>query len=415
MPFQSLLLFTTVLFLAFIPRAHADFYFHSWEDHHSNEQQTDLQFSSAYYNSPSNFDPTGQIVTPSGLTNYARIYGDILLTHGYSDRFSIYGRASWAYINQSGSTQPGTAFGFSDQSVGFNIRILEKHIPTQTKKAPPVALDLQFQLDAPTYSNSPTLPAIGDGTWDTTAGGFFSATLSAGRHARLETTLGGGFTYRSANFSSHLPWLAALRYAPYQDGLVMRVQGSGIVSLKNDLYGSGSTPRSSTASGGSFFTGGTNPSLINLTAQIGYQFTLHTELFLAGTKSMWGQNSPNGFSALLGFQTRIGHGSKDNPLQETPGEFGHANAGFQRYSLDARVLSNNDRMNLVKINKGSEDGVEAGQIFDIFETDKDGRTGEPIARGTILKVRVDNAALEITEYFREVGIDVGFLAKRLVQ
>lgn len=84
------------------------------------------------------------------------------------------------------------------------------------------------------------------------------------------------------------------------------------------------------------------------------------------------------------------------------------------YSLDARVLKSNDRLNLVKIDKGGEDGIEVGQVFDIFQTNPDGTSKLAIARGEVAYTKSHEAVIRITEFFEQVSIDPGFAAKRLI-
>ena len=93
--------------------------------------------------------------------------------------------------------------------------------------------------------------------------------------------------------------------------------------------------------------------------------------------------------------------------------YNKANQGIQDYSLEATVTKANDRLNLVKIDKGSIDGVEKGQVFDIFSVRSDGRAAEAVARAQVTSVKSDEAALTIIEYFKEKNINEGFIAKRL--
>jgi hypothetical protein len=85
------------------------------------------------------------------------------------------------------------------------------------------------------------------------------------------------------------------------------------------------------------------------------------------------------------------------------------------YSLESKVIRSNDRLNLVKIDKGSQDGVEVGQIFDLFVPSTDQNTGEAVARGRVSNLKFNEAALVIQEYFKEVSIDNGFVARRLIE
>ena len=59
--------------------------------------------------------------------------------------------------------------------------------------------------------------------------------------------------------------------------------------------------------------------------------------------------------------------------------------------------------------------MNVGQLFDIFSVKPNGQIGDAVARAKVTSVKNDEAALTITEYFKEVLINEGFIAKRLVQ
>jgi len=82
---------------------------------------------------------------------------------------------------------------------------------------------------------------------------------------------------------------------------------------------------------------------------------------------------------------------------------------FSAYDLSSKVTSFNDQAYLVKIDKGSMDGVDKGQIFDLFKKEI------PIARAQVTHVKDDEAALSVLEYFQDQWIENGFEARRLVR
>jgi hypothetical protein len=280
-------------------------------------------------------------------------------------------------------------------------------------------LDAQLQADVPAYStassDSAQTPFLGDGTTDLTAGLFTTIFLMKRKNDTLGLVAGGGYTHRSANFSAAIPWSILIQYSPNLTGFYANLGGNGLLSLKTDPNGASGVPRSSVGSGGSYFTGATNPSLINLQGQIGYQIEQKIAVNLSISQSVWGQAAPNSLIGILGFQARIGKNNHENPLSQSPNKYGHSNYGFLNYSLDSRVLKRNDRLNLVKIDKGSQDGIEVGEIFDVFLLKKDGTAGDAIARGKVSSVKISEAVIEITEYYKEVWIEEGFFAKRLIQ
>jgi hypothetical protein len=104
-----------------------------------------------------------------------------------------------------------------------------------------------------------------------------------------------------------------------------------------------------------------------------------------------------------------------DPALVVPKKYDRGNQGFVSYSLEGHVARVSDRINQLRIDKGQQQGVEVGQIFDIFVVKPDGTVGESVARCKVTSVKSDDSNLTILEYFREVWIEEGFLARRLVQ
>jgi hypothetical protein len=192
----------------------------------------------------------------------------------------------------------------------------------------------------------------------------------------------------------------------------------GLLSLQTHLPagfgGNGLTSFAGT--GGSFAADVINPSITTLRAQAGYGLSHDFLASVTLTQTVWGRSAPNGFSMALGVQKFFGVPAPErNRLKISAEQYGKANQGFVEYAFSAKVLRVNDRLNLVKINKGKQDGVEVGEIFDLFTPKPDGSAGEPIARAKVTAVKIDEAALSITEYFKQVWIEEGFIAKRPLQ
>lgn len=413
-----LFLYVAIFELLLSPLSFADFFLHTWENHPSAKGITLIQVEGAFFSSNGNFDATGNLFVPSGFNNYVRGMGDAVIGHGFFDFFSIYGRLSWAYINQNSSTRPGTGYGFNDQSVGLNFKVFEGNLGRSSLSA--ASLHIQLQADIPAYSNANSeaklTPYQGDGSYDFTGGLFVAMPFYTWKASRLIAHGGAGFTYRTSGFSAAIPWYGSVGYEPSQYGFLIKVGGWGVGSLRTDANGFTTTPsRNSTGSGGSFFTGAINPTVINVFGTIGYRAAESTDFYLSVSQSLWAQAAPNALQFSGGFQTRIGTSRRVNPVRMSPNAYGHTNQGFVSYSLDAHILKSNDRLNLVKIDKGSQDGVEVGQLFDIFVIRKDGSAGEAVARCEVSSVKPNEAALEILEFYKEVWIDEGFLAKRLIQ
>jgi hypothetical protein len=399
--------------------ARADFYFHHWENHHGDERRAMVRGSLSTYSSDTNLDADGNAATPAGLQSYGRFGGDAELTYGVTRAFTLFGRLAWARVSVESVPVTGSTFGFTDQTLGANFRVFERRGSPSTG----MIVDLQFQLDLPVYDNSKArtegTPFMGDGSVDITGGGFITLPLWGDRDHSFQLAGGLGYTYRNDGFSTAFPYSAVVEYAPRVEGWLTSLGILGAYSLKSD-EDSATTDfiSKSSGTGGSFASNAVNPSLANLRARIGYRSSPELAFDLSFTRPVWGQSVPVGMTLAFGVEARLGPDDpgrpRKDPAQQTSREYGKGNQGFVNYNLEARVLKASDRLNLVKISKGTQDGVAPGQLFDIFELNASGQPGAAVARGKVTSVRVEEAALTVTEYFKEVWIDEGFVARRVV-
>jgi hypothetical protein len=318
----------------------------------------------------------------------------------------------------------GSGYGPGDQTVGLNYRILEK--PHS------VALDLQTQIDFPAYTvtavsttaNDPTLaPNLGDGSVDVTGGAFLTYILAEKATNSVKFVGGAGYTYRTSSFSAAVPWNAQIALQPRREGFVAQAGAFGIQSLNTDSHPNNSTllntSSGSLGTGGSYVTNAINPSHATLRGLVGWRTGDDFELTGTVAQSIWGHEAPNGLTLALGFQTHFG-GEKDtgpqDPALQSTIKYGRANRGYVNYDgLEAKVLRANDRFQLIKIDKGLDNGVQMGDTFDIFMTNADGSVGSAVARGRVTSAKGNEAAIKIEEYFKEVWIEEGFTARRPIK
>jgi hypothetical protein len=275
------------------------------------------------------------------------------------------------------------------------------------------------QLDIPAYSNSASAqmsPYLGDQTLDGTFGIFGTLPLFETDSGNFLSVSGVGFTARSKGYSSALPWSAWLEYQRKDRGDNAGLWGrAGLFGMRSFNNDSSTGLRSSAGSGGSDFIGATNPTLINVGGELGYRLALNTSLIAGAADSIAGTNAPSGLIIYAGFSLRLGHVESGDPLSLTPAEYGKSNAGLVHYTSPSHVTSVNDRLNLVKIDKGLNEGVEVGQTYDIFSVTPQGEELEAVARAKVTSVRSTESALKISEYYKESVINTGWIAKRVVE
>lgn len=405
--------------------AHADFYVHHWDNFHSTKPDISLDLRQTYYSTSANFDGLGNPFAPTGFLNYTRIITDLTFLYSPTKAITLFARGTWSFIQINSSVRPGSGFGFGDQTAGANYRVYESR--TKKNGQPVLFFDLQAQADIPAYNSADAelklTPYLGDGSFDFTGGVFAGVSILHTRSATLRAMGGGGYTYRTSNFSQAIPWTALLQFMPKDSGFYASLGVSGVTSLKSDP--NITLIRPNLGAGGSFAIGGTNPSLMTARGSLGYQFDKNKILSLGGSQAFWGQAAPQGFSVTANFWMHLEDDEtnrreyddeyerpyKINSKSRNPRNSESSTSGTN-YSLVASVLKSNERLNLVKIDKGSQDGVEVGQLFDLFSGRQDG-SSSPIARAEVTHLRSDEAALKIVEFFKEVVVQEGFVAKQI--
>ncbi len=223
---------------------------------------------------------------------------------------------------------------------------------------------------------------------------------------------GGGYTYRSDNFSAALPYSLIFQATPQISGLYVTAGLLGMQSLKGDPRSTLANPTSTVSgAGGSAMVNAINPTLMAARMQLGYQFRPAFTLLATLGTAIYGQGSPKGTTLGIGLVYMWGGKRSAAQPQQTAQSTSQANQGFITYSFEAKVTKASDRLNMIKIDKGSADGVQARQIFDIFSVNN-GKIGGAIARARCISVKSGEAVLQVTEYFKEVWIEEGFIVKR---
>lgn len=392
-----------------------------------------------FFGTTSNFDQNGDLVAPASFNRYLRFENQLFLTYGLSPRMTVYGGLNWAGTELQEASRSGNSYGLTDQNLGFNFELLSfentDEPPSPTSPGDSNALRkiyFQTQVSVPAYNNTTSdlnqLPRLGDQSIDLTAGGFGVLRLIRSRSSEILLTGGAGYTFRTQGFSAAIPWSLSFSYTPASSpGALTRPSGYGFMpgwraalglagnsSLQTDTR----HPISSgfLGSGGSQITGAINPTVMSARATVAYALEDNLLISAQVAQTLAGSSSANGFMASLGIQKLIGLSpSRKPPAEMTPEEYGKSNQGFVEYTFEAKVVKSVDRLNLVKIDKGSAQGIVKDQIFDIFSIKSDGTLGDPIARAKVISVKNNEAALSVLEYFKETWIEEGYIAKRPLQ
>ena len=417
---KSLIYWVTLTsFWYFTEPAWADFFIHHWESFGENfsgtpELQDLLRVDFQSYSTSRNFDPTGNsVLIPSSTGSsgsLTRLQTDFSLYHAISPSTQVYGRLGLAALQQAGLSTGEGAFGLTDQSIGLNTEV-----PLGTSSSSLALFSLQFQLDFPAYKNSSAAIQkslyLGDGTFDFSSGFFLTLPVTSTHHVKLNGILGAAYTYRTDSFSSALPWSFFMKLQTPSLKTIFELGLIGLQSFRTDeIQNSPTSHFQNLGSGGSLLTGAINPSLTQFKGRLGYCINSLSTLSIRFQQSLGGQSAPEGWSFGLEYQFNIlrNQESTKNPQDEFK-QAPHPDKAIS--SPEAIIVSTNDRLNLVKINKGSQDGIEEGQIFTFFKMNSLDPTQEPVGRGRVIKTRPQESAVEVTEYFTGITLEEGFLAK----
>ena len=400
----SLYMLRGLLFsIYFISSANAHTIVEAWQNRTGAGSGFRIGPKISYFSTNQNYDINSQSIGLINNVSAQRYYIDLDLSYGFDENFFIFARLSALYTSITGvGLSNQSVFGLNDQMVGSAYRLFQNNSG--------LSFNLQSEVTIPAYSNANSVinskPFLGDGSTDITIGAFAEIPITAQSTYQLYLDGGAGYTYRSKGYSSAAPWTILLKRYPTHGGLTVDLGMRGTISLATDQStASTAAMDQNRGAGGSFLINAINPSWTLVQASIGYQTKSDIHYTFSGAIPVAGTNVPNGTQVSLGVQFGFGDsGSSKNNISHT------VRAGaFKQYDLEAKVLSVNDQLYLVKIDRGSDQGVEKGQLFDIFIENK------AIAKAKVTNVKDDESALRVLEYYQEHSIEVDAVAKRVLQ
>ncbi|MBU6154259.1 MAG: hypothetical protein KGP28_08140 [Bdellovibrionales bacterium] len=384
-----------------------------------------LEPQAGFFLTSENFDSdSARIPIPNSTTN-SRFLFDLNASIGLTDDLFVFGRISAHSVRVSVLDQASqSSFGLADQLVGAAYRAFSSDSG--------IALNFQAEVSLPAYSNNDAKnsgkPYLGDGTIDVTGGAFLEFPLNSSREVYLEG--GAGFSYRSKGFSANVPYSFKLKRDPAVKGFVFEGGMTGQISLKTDIATDDLAAQNIlnqdriAGSGGSNLVNALNPSFIQITGKAGFKNRYGQIIYLGAAAPVIGTNAAAGFTLFLGAALDFGP-NPESKIQEdqNPGSPSRVSPiqvrsrpptvskkmGFTSYDLQAKIVNTNDQLYLVRIDKGSMEGVDQGQYFDIFSE------SAPVARAKVTQVKDEEAILSVIEYFQERSIEIGSSARRLVR
>jgi hypothetical protein len=418
----------SVLSAATIPNAARAAALYRWDNRHESQGMLRLVPELYSMSTTENYDPTGAKAAVPGLTSNKRTGLDVWGVYGVSREMSLYARFSMASVSFETTAIPGSAgmqgsgSGLTEQGLGVNYRLWES-----APGGRQTTIDGQFQIDIPLYDNvslrtsTPPQPLRGEGSLDLTAGAFATHPLNQGTGTRIFGIAGLGLAIRSNNYSKAIPWQLQVVGLPEKSGLLWRLGIHGLKSMSSDSTTLPAfSPQAQTGgvlnradSGGSYIVDTLNPGYMAFRASVGYQWGIGDQIYLTYSSHMSGSSTAAITAIFLGAQFRMAMGQGQSGASES-GSSGATAKSKYVYDLDGHVKQANDRLNLVKIDKGANDGINKGDYVDIYRVKSDGTPADLVARGVVTSVAPSEAVVNLRQYKKETWVQRGFIARRIV-
>lgn len=404
-------------FFAPLPQASAHLLLQPRENRTGSHSGLQIEPRIGMFSTGSNFSEEGGLTSISSGAKVSRTLIDLNLVYGISDHLFLFGRASLLSANQTGSTTARqSGFGLGDQLVGVAWRLLSS--------AEGLGVNLQAEARLPAYSNVNARSAgrlyLGDGSTDLIAGAYLEIPAGFIGWSDSYFELGGAYAQRSSGFSSALPLSLLFRRDPAYGGLVIDAGFRAQLSLNSDLASQDAIKLADVlldrlqGSLGSDLINGINSSWLAAHLRIGHNSGSGKTFYLSSDLPVSGSAVASGILVSGGVVLDLQHHGGVDPSRNSsessrPRKPKNPLRGFQSYDLEGKVSTYNDQLYLVKIDRGSSDSVEKGQLFDIFS----GK--EVLARAKVTQVRDEEAVLTVIEYFQDQWIEAGFMARRLLK
>jgi hypothetical protein len=374
-----------------------------YEPHGSVRLKQDFGF----FLTKSNYRSDGTSVIPGSFNQLKRIHSATEAMFGWTPQFSGGARLTVANIEYDRISQ---AQGKSNTGIDSIAGLLNSRlIANEDGSALDLGLELSFPLHDGTASTTND-PPVGDGAADVNVFGTYGFVVGADERSRYRLAPLFGLTYRTNDYPLAVRWSALASREVVNDGIIATIGLFATHSFSNKNVPASRVVSASTEAGGSFMIKSPQPSHLSFLLKPGYQFSKATQVFASYQQTLSGSFAPAGWQGVLSGVFRFG----SEPSKEEELTTGSGTERFSTYGLSASVTRTNDQLYLIKINRGSEDGVEEGQLFDLFEPGSSSREAKPLARARVTAVKGREAALKVIEYHRQQVIEDGTIARRVL-
>lgn len=340
----------------------------------------------------SQVDSEGTEITTVDGTTYSLMDFNIDYRYGIMDRFQLLSGIKARYISSGDANTTITSAGLESFYVGA-IYGFEK------KRGRDFALSAVYRfrpysVDTGVTTASTGEVILGDGGNDIEFN--FLAKYESTKWTSYEMQV--GYRLPGAPISSEIPF--DFRLIKHYVDWAFWVSANGIYSLGGDEYTDSPSLKPTVSSGNTSRWNSVNRQWLNLdiTAQtlIKNKYKLYA---MAGTKVM-ATSTDKDFHGSVGLSWVTGGVSAQKKFEES----------FKEYTVEANVIKVSPRGVFIKIDHGSLDDIQVGDVVDIYKTDYFGGN-ILVAQGKVFEVSSNASIVKVISRYRNVPITKGFAAR----
>ncbi|MGZ3692878.1 MAG: hypothetical protein ACXWQO_01420 [Bdellovibrionota bacterium] len=394
------------------------------------ESSTHVSLDTSYFLTRENYNKMGVVEKPSALNTLSYTNAKFHIGYGFAPKVSLFaqfdGRGLFEKNNLHTNQADVENYGLGDVFVGlrwllYRSRASDRVYPTEwTPNSWLVVAEGTWNF--PLYDKTAQgKPPLGDQSNDFTALGRLA--WYANEWLGLSGSL--GYTYRTAGYSAALPWnlRADFSLTDNQTGWRFWADLQSYEAIAKSLFTVNPTQLDFFPSGSLLFKSDA-PTLRTVVLGAGFLLSKKWEMVAGGIFTASGVAAAKGMGGSLGVAYRPYQIPEIHYEQYRKEQIQRLQAEPQsykkktvlHYGLSTTILKVSGAGNYFKIATGSQDGIKAGDSFQIFAQDKmDGEVRRPLAIARVVIARPNDSFLRVEQKLNEdVVIQAGQEARRVI-
>lgn len=348
--------------------------------------------SAGFSSTVSQIDPNGNEITFSDDVSYTLFDLNVDYQYAVMPKFQLLTGLKARYASSGDSTETITSAGLESFYLGAFYALDKKHGRDFALNA--IYRFRPYSVD--TYASAAPSDEIilGDGGNDIEFN--FLAKFESTKWTSYDFKI--GYRVPGAPISAEIPF--ELRWVKHYIDWAFWLSANGVYSLGGDDYTDNPSAKPVVASGYTARWNSINRQILNLdvTAQtiVSNKYRLYAKL----GSTLLATSADKQFYATGGVSWTTGGKSAQQTFEES----------FKEYTLEGNVIKVSPRGVFVKIDHGSLDDIQKGDVVDIYKTDYFGGN-ILVAQGRVFEVASNTSIVKIVAKYRKVPIEKGFAAR----